>query len=161
MFGTELQNVIFSCPEQLNMWPCPLVPSRDSLGPSDQTNNQSLPNTTEWSMRLVTFETFDQSDEETWPDKKELPTFIPTHLPTYLSNSCDVLHVARPLYQMLSQEQMQLQQFWYLNRKKYLWHFATLVWGYCLSRVPLVITPRRMWQCPNKQFTPISLVGTQ
>ena len=33
----------------------------------------------------MTFETFDQSDEETWPDQNNtyLPTFIPTHLPTY------------------------------------------------------------------------------
>ena len=33
---------IFSCPEQLNRWPCPLVCL------SDTTNNQSLHNTTEW-----------------------------------------------------------------------------------------------------------------
>ena len=32
---------LFSCPEQHNRWPCPL------LGWSDQTNNQSLHNTTE------------------------------------------------------------------------------------------------------------------
>ena len=32
----------------------------------------------------MTFETFDQSDEETWPDQIELPTYIPTYLPTYL-----------------------------------------------------------------------------
>ena len=43
----------------------------------------------EQSHRLVTFETFDQSDEETWPDQKELPSNIPdqwppTYLPTYL-----------------------------------------------------------------------------
>ena len=35
--------VLFSCPEQLNRWPCPLV------GTSDTTNNQSLHNTTEWT----------------------------------------------------------------------------------------------------------------
>ena len=34
-------------------------------------------------MRLVTFATSDESDEETWPDQKR-PTYIPTHLPTYL-----------------------------------------------------------------------------
>ena len=55
------------------------------------TNNQRVHNTTEWPKRLVTFETFDQSDEETWPDQKRstylpayLPTYIPTHLPTYV-----------------------------------------------------------------------------
>ena len=26
---------------------------------------------TEWPYRLVTFETLDQSDEETWPDQKK------------------------------------------------------------------------------------------
>ena len=26
---------------------------------------------TEWPKRLVTFETFDQSDEETWPDQQK------------------------------------------------------------------------------------------
>ena len=46
----------FSCPEQLIRWPCPLV------RPSGTTNNQSLHNTTEWTQRLVTFETFDQTD---------------------------------------------------------------------------------------------------
>ena len=50
---------IFSYPEQLNRTHCPL------LAWSDQTNNQSLQNTTEWPQRLVTFETFDQSDEKT------------------------------------------------------------------------------------------------
>ena len=25
----------------------------------------------EWTLRLVTFETFDQSDEETWPDQQK------------------------------------------------------------------------------------------
>ena len=48
------------------------------VGPSDQTNNQSLHNTTEWPQQLVTFETFDQRDEKTL-----LPTWKPTHLPTY------------------------------------------------------------------------------
>ena len=43
---------------------CPL------LGPSDTTNNQSLHNTTERSLRLVTFKTFDQGDEGTWLDQK-------------------------------------------------------------------------------------------
>ena len=34
---------------------------------------------------LLTFETFDQSDEETWPDwKKDLPTYLPIYLLTYL-----------------------------------------------------------------------------
>ena len=33
-------------------------------------------NLKEQSHRLVTFETFDQSDEETWPGKKELPTYL-------------------------------------------------------------------------------------
>ena len=35
------------------------------------TNNHSLHNTKDWPQRLVTFETFDQSDEETWPDQKK------------------------------------------------------------------------------------------
>ena len=37
----------------------------------------------EQSLRLVTFETFDQSDEKTWPDPKK-PTHLPTYLPTYV-----------------------------------------------------------------------------
>ena len=33
----------------------------------------------------MTFLTFDQSDEVTWPDeKKNLPTYLPTYLPIYL-----------------------------------------------------------------------------
>ena len=52
-------------PRQLNRWPCPLV------GRSGTANNQSLHNTTEWPQRLVTFETFDQSDEGTWPDQQK------------------------------------------------------------------------------------------
>ena len=39
---------------------------------SDPTNNQNLYNTTEWTWRLVSFETFDQSDEETWLDQNKL-----------------------------------------------------------------------------------------
>ena len=51
---------------------------------SDRTNNQSLHKPTEWSHTLVTFGTFDQSDEETWPDQKR-STYLHTYLPTYLS----------------------------------------------------------------------------
>ena len=44
----------------------------------------------ERSKRLVTFETFDQSDEKTWPDQK-IPTYLHTYpltyLPTYLCTS--------------------------------------------------------------------------
>ena len=76
--GNLLMRFFFSCPQQLNRTPCP------SLAWSDQTNSQSLHNTTEWPQRLVTFETFDRSDEKTWPDQKYLPTYIPNHLPTYL-----------------------------------------------------------------------------
>ena len=57
---------IFSCPEQLNRRPCL------SLAWSVTTNNQSLHNTTEWPQRLVTFETFVQSDEKTWHDQKKV-----------------------------------------------------------------------------------------
>ena len=46
--------IIFSCPQQLNRWPCPL------LGPSDQTNNQSSQH------YRVTLETCDLSD--IWSD---------------------------------------------------------------------------------------------
>ena len=37
-----------------------------------------------WLLRLETLQTFDQSDEETWPDEKNtcLPTYLPTYLPT-------------------------------------------------------------------------------
>ena len=42
---------------------------------------KSLHNTTEWTWILVTFETFDQSDEETRPDQK---IYLPTYLSTYL-----------------------------------------------------------------------------
>ena len=37
----------------------------------------------ERSERLVTYETFDQSDEKTWPDQ-EIPTYLHTYPPTYL-----------------------------------------------------------------------------
>ena len=50
---------------------------------SDSTNNQSLHNTTEWPQRLVTFELFDQSDEETRPDQK-------TYLPIYLEGTAQI-----------------------------------------------------------------------
>ena len=57
--------------DQINLWF--LAVQNSSIGLivcplfawSDQTNNQSLHNTTEWPQRLVTFETFDQSDEKT------------------------------------------------------------------------------------------------
>ena len=39
---TSSHFILFSCPEQLNRWPCPL------LAWSVTTNNQSLHNTTEW-----------------------------------------------------------------------------------------------------------------
>ena len=42
--GRKFEIYLFSCPEQLNRWPCPLVPCW-----SDTTNNQSLHNTTEWT----------------------------------------------------------------------------------------------------------------
>ena len=37
----------------------------------------------------MTFETFDQSDEETRPDRKNtyLPTYLPTNLPFYLKGT--------------------------------------------------------------------------
>ena len=49
---SPVQSYIFSCPEQLNRWPL-------SVCVSDPTNNQSLHDR---ATRLVTFETFDQSD---------------------------------------------------------------------------------------------------
>ena len=59
--------------------------SKGDLVPlSGTTNNQSLHNTTEWPLRLVTFETFDRSDEKTWPDQKYLHTYPLTYLTTYL-----------------------------------------------------------------------------
>ena len=67
--------LIFSCPEQLNWWPCPLLGLTELY-------NQSLHKPTEWPHTLVTFGTFDQSDEETWPDQKELPIYPPTYLST-------------------------------------------------------------------------------
>ena len=63
---------------QLNMWQC------QSLALAGTTDNQTFHNNTEWShlwhleytfkersLRLVTFETFDQSDEKTWPDQQK------------------------------------------------------------------------------------------
>ena len=41
------------------------------VGWSGTTNNQSLHNTTEGPQRLVTFETFDQSDDGTWSDQQK------------------------------------------------------------------------------------------
>ena len=53
---------------------------RPLVGPLGTTNNQSLHNATEWPQRLVTFFTFDQSDENTWPHQK-----WSTYLPTYVT----------------------------------------------------------------------------
>ena len=65
----------FSCPEQLNRWPCHSLTHSLTDSLSDFW----------FSQYRVTLETFDQSDEETWPDQKiYLPTYQPTHLPTYL-----------------------------------------------------------------------------
>ena len=49
---------LFSCPEQLNRTHCP----------SGTTKGTFTFDITDWPKRPVTFETFDQSDEETWPD---------------------------------------------------------------------------------------------
>ena len=57
---------IFSCPEQLNRLHCLSL-----AGWSVTTNNQSLHNITEWPQRLVTFETFDQSDEGALQDQQK------------------------------------------------------------------------------------------
>ena len=56
----------FSCPQQLNRWPCHWL--TDWL-----TFTFDI---TEWPERLVTFETFDQSDEETWPDQHFDKSFL-------------------------------------------------------------------------------------
>ena len=50
---------IFSCPQQLNRWPCHWL--------TNWLSHFYFCDITEWPKRLVTFETFDQSDEETWP----------------------------------------------------------------------------------------------
>ena len=55
--------VIFSCPQQLNRWPC------HSLTDWVIHSLTFTFEITERPQRLVTFETFDQSDEETWPDQ--------------------------------------------------------------------------------------------
>ena len=55
---------IFSCPDRV--W--------DSSIPTPVTTDRQGGFTfwhTEWPQSLVTFETFDQSDEETWPDQKK------------------------------------------------------------------------------------------
>ena len=39
----------------------------------------------------MTFETFDQSDEETWPDQ-QIPTYLYTYPPTHLPTS----HIEHP-----------------------------------------------------------------
>ena len=49
---------------------------RPLLAWSDQTNNQSLHNTTEWPQRLVTFETFDQSERRHDLTQKNHPVGI-------------------------------------------------------------------------------------
>ena len=41
--------LIFSCPEQLNKWPCPLLACL--IGPLGTTNNQRVHNITEWPLR--------------------------------------------------------------------------------------------------------------
>ena len=50
----------FSCPQQLKRWPCHWL--------TNWLSHFYFFDITEWPKRLVTFETFDQSDEETWPD---------------------------------------------------------------------------------------------
>ena len=44
----------------------------------------TIHDTSEWTLSLATFETFDQSDEETWLDQK---IYLPTYLPTSFSSS--------------------------------------------------------------------------
>ena len=73
----KFSQVRFSCPQQLNRWPC-----------------HSLSNFYFWHYR-VTLETCDLWDiwsewwgDMTWPKKIYLPTtYLPTYLPTYLCTS--------------------------------------------------------------------------
>ena len=58
---------LFSCPEQLNRWPCHSV----THWLTDWLRVFYWLTYKEWPMRLLTFETFDQSDEETWPDQEK------------------------------------------------------------------------------------------
>ena len=62
---------IFSCPEQLNRWPNHSLTDwlTQSLSHWRYFYFWHTQNTTEWPKRLVTFETFFKSDEETWPDQ--------------------------------------------------------------------------------------------
>ena len=65
---------LFSCPEHLSL--------NQSLSESLALTYKDRPK------RLVTFETSDESDEETWPGQKRLvPTYLHTYPPTYLSTS--------------------------------------------------------------------------
>ena len=65
---------------QLNRWPCHWVTHWVTETPFDFDIKEQ-------SQRLVTFKTFDQGDQKTWPDPKRptyLHTYPPTYLPTYL-----------------------------------------------------------------------------
>ena len=71
----------------LTKWPFPLVGT--NMVTSDRTNHQTLHNTTQWPQRrLMTFDTFDQSDQKIWPDPKK-PNYLHTYIhypPTELRN---------------------------------------------------------------------------
>ena len=82
-----VQKYVFSCPEQLNRWPCHwLTHSVSHSTFTFDTQIATLETCDLWDIWSdwwgVTFETFDQSDEETWPDKIILPTHLPTCPPS-------------------------------------------------------------------------------
>ena len=63
--------------------PVNLTPKISTCLPSRQTVSTSL-REHGTPLRLVTFETFVQSDEAIWPDQKTyLPTYLPTNPPTH------------------------------------------------------------------------------
>ena len=80
-------NLVFSCPEQLNRWPCPLVGWYLGLTP----------------LTIRQFTTLQSDLRDLWPlrhlirvmrrhdlTKKDLPTYLPTYLPAYLPTSLPI-----------------------------------------------------------------------
>ena len=73
--------ILFSCPEQINRWPCPLVGPLVCPAPLTIRVFTSLQPTHLWPLGHLIRETRRHDDDLT---KKDLPTYIPTYLPTYL-----------------------------------------------------------------------------
>ena len=78
---------------QLNRWPCHSL--THSL--SEWVRHLLKNTTTEWPQRLVTLKTFNQRDEETWPDQKKTMTKTNTKTKTMTKTNTFREHLQRAI----------------------------------------------------------------